>query len=205
MNQLPNIPYLKKGAIIQGLSVIPFQFTPTSLTRTLNLNAFSTQGREMTRLKGPPVETLSIDVLLDATDQDERGHGLTQGLGIYPSLAALELLLYPNAAVVLSNAILTAFGVLEIIPAQQPLTLLVWGPMRILPIQVTSLTITEEQYDGSLTPLRASVKVGVRVLTYGDLGLLSAGGVISYAGHLEKTALVAMANYPKAKHLLGID
>ena len=203
MSSLPSVPYLKKGAIVQGIQVIPFQYTPTSLTRTLNINSFGQQARDLCRIKGPPTETLTIDILVDATDQLERGSGLMSGLGVYPALAALELLLYPNPAVVMANAVMSALGVLEIIPAEQPLTLLVWGVARIVPVQVTSVTVTEEQYDPSLTPLRASVKVSMQVLTYADLGLLSVGGALSYVGHIEKTAMSLRAGYPRAKSLVN--
>lgn len=207
MSSLPSVPYLKKGAIVQGIQVIPFQYTPTSLTRTLNINSFGQQARDLCRVKGPPTETLTIDILVDATDQLERGSGLADGsmsgLGVYPALAALELLLYPNPAVVMANAVMSALGVLEIIPAEQPLTLLVWGVARIVPVQVTSVTVTEEQYDSSLTPLRANVKVSMQVLTYADLGLLSVGGALSYVGHIEKTAMSLRAGYPRAKSLVN--
>ncbi|MFO0579856.1 MAG: hypothetical protein U1A78_38270 [Polyangia bacterium] len=203
MSSLPSVPYLKKGAIVQGIQVIPFQYTPTSLTRTLNINSFGQQARDLCRIKGPPTETLTIDILVDATDQLERGSGLLSGLGVYPALAALELLLYPNPTVVMANAVMSALGVLEIIPAEQPLTLLVWGVARIVPVQVTSVTVTEEQYDTSLTPLRASVKVSMQVLTYSDLGLLSVGGALSYVGHIEKTAMSLRAGYPRAKSLVN--
>lgn len=203
MSSLPSVPYLKKGAIVQGIQVIPFQYTPTSLTRTLNLNSFGSTARDMCRVKGPPTETLTIDILLDATDQLERGSGLMSGLGIYPALSALELLLYPNPLVVMASAVMASMGVLEIIPAEQPLTLLVWGVARIVPVQVTAVTVTEEQYDSALVPLRANVQVAMQVVTYADVGLLSVSGALSYVGHVAKTAMALKAGYPRAKSLVN--
>lgn len=204
MSTLPSVPYLKKGALIQGTQVVPFQYVPETLSRSLNANVFEEGGPTgLHRVKGPPQETISVDILLDATDQLERGKGLLSGLGIYPSLAALELMLYPNAAMVLTNAALSAIGLIPLLTAKQMFTLLVWGPMRIVPVQIDAMTINEEQFDTALTPLRAHIKVTLRVLTYADMGLLSLGGMLSYAGHVEKTVLSAMGTMGTVKSLAG--
>ena len=47
--------------------------------------------------------------------------------------------------------------------------LLFWGPFRILPVNVTSLSITETQYDVLLNPIRAEVTVNVDILTPAQL------------------------------------
>lgn len=204
MSTLPSVPYLKKGALIQGTQVVPFQYVPETLSRSLNANVFEEGGPTgLHRVKGPPQETITLDILLDATDQLERGKGLLSGLGIYPSLAALELMLYPNAAMVLTNAALSAIGLIPLMTSKQLFTLLVWGAMRIVPVQVDSMTINEEQFDSALTPLRAHIKVTLRVLTYADMGLMSLGGMLSYAGHVEKTVLSAMGSSGMVKSLAG--
>jgi hypothetical protein len=204
MSTLPSVPYLKKGALIQGTQIVPFQYVPETLSRSLSANAFEEGGPTgLHRVKGPPQETITLDILLDATDQLERGKGLLSGLGIYPSLAALELMLYPNAAVVLTNAALSAIGLIPLMVSKQLFTLLVWGPMRIVPVQIDAMTINEEQFDSALTPLRAHVNVTLRVLTYADMGLLSLGGMLSYAGHVEKTVLSAMGSAGSVKSLAG--
>jgi len=50
-----------------------------------------------------------------------------------------------------------------------PFTLLIYGPKRILPVQLTEFRVTEEAHDVSLNPIRATVSLGVRVLSYNDL------------------------------------
>lgn len=193
MNNVSNYSLFRKGALVQGTMIIPFQYAPEKLTRTLTAQTVAT-GSEQARIKGPPNEKLDLDILIDATDQLERGNGLAERLGIYPSLSALEMLLYPTSARVILNAAMSAFGVIEIIPPLPSLTLLVWGSMRVVPVQVDSFSVTEEQYDTALTPIRANVKLGLKVLTYQDLGLYSAGGMLSLTNHIAKEVMSYMGS-----------
>jgi hypothetical protein len=51
-----------------------------------------------------------------------------------------------------------------------PTVLFVWGPGRILPVRVTSLTITEKLYDATLlNPTHAEAQIGLKVLTPDEL------------------------------------
>src|SRR5256885_457995 len=81
---------------------------------------------------------------LAAAEQLGQADRIATSLGLHPTLAALETLLYPFSARIIANQILVAFGVLEVIPPEAPLTLLVWGPKRIVPIRIQDLSITEE-------------------------------------------------------------
>jgi hypothetical protein len=84
-------------------------------------------------------------------------------------LAALEVLIYPKSADVISSQSMMSAGVIEIIPPLAAFTLLVYGPQRIVPVQVTNLNITEEAHDVNLNPTRAKVSLSLRVLSYNDL------------------------------------
>jgi hypothetical protein len=190
MTTFPGSPQVQKGALI-GLdplnplaSVIVFQYNPDTMSRTLT--AQTTGGNadrgEALRLKGPPQETIGLEVEIDATDQLERAQFPATGLGIYPTLASLEMLLYPKSALTIANEVLAAVGMIEVIPAEAPLTLFVWGVKRILPVRLSQFTITEEAYDPDLNPIRAKVRLDLRVLNYHDLGLLSVGGAL-FMGH----------------------
>ena len=179
MSSFPGSPRVMKGAIV-GIdmfspvpSAIVFQYNPDTMTRTLQAQASGEGGArsEVTRLKGAPVETIKIDVEIDATDQLEKADGLTTATGIYPQLSALEMLIYPKSAQVIANTVLMALGTLEIIPPMGPLTLLIWGLKRVLPVRLTEFTITEEAHDVSLNPIRARVSLGMRVLSYNDLSI----------------------------------
>ena len=202
MTTFPNSPRLQKGAII-GLdrlnplaSVIVFQYNPDTLTRTVTARTSGDNGDkgEALRLKGPPHETLRLDVEIDATDQLEQVAEPAASMGIYPSLAALEMLLYPKSGVVIANEVLLKFGVLEVVPPEAPMTLLVWGSKRIVPVRLTELTITEEAFDPNLNPIRARVGMSLKVLTYQDLGLLSPGGALFMSHQVVKETMAVVGS-----------
>jgi hypothetical protein len=44
-----------------------------------------------------------------------------------------------------------------------------WGPGRIVPVRITSLSIEEQQFSPTLYPLRAKATIGIRVLDLDDL------------------------------------
>jgi len=189
-------PKLLKGAIVAvkpldlASGVIVFQYNPDTLTRTLRARTAGSESdkSEALRLKGPPDETVKLDIELDAVDQLEAGDSTAEQLGVYPALSRLEILLYPSSAIVIANEVLTLLGVIEVIPAEAPLTLLVWGPKRVLPVRLTSFTITEEAFDPNLNPIRAKVSLELAVLSYDDLGLVSVGGALFMAHQIAKEA-----------------
>lgn len=204
MSTFPNSPRLQKGALI-GLdpfnplaSVTVFQYNPETLTRTLTPQTAgagaggTTSPGEATRLAGPPQESLRLDVILDATDQLDRGDSLAGTLGLHPQLASLEMMLYPKSALVIANEVLLRAGVIEVISPEAPLAILVWGPARVLPVRLTEFTITEEMHDPNLNPIRAKVALGLRVLNYRDLGLISPGGGLFMAHQLAKEVMATM-------------
>ena len=205
---ISGLPALRKGALIHGAMLIPFQYNPERLTRTLSANSVGQAGADLLRLKGPPGERITLDILLDAADQNARQSGLQLADGIYPALSALEMLLYPSAARVLTNAALARLGIIELIPPLPVLTVLVWGTRRVVPVRVESFTVTEEHFDSALNPLRATVALGLQVLTYEDLGLWSVGGMLSMAGHLQREVLavsVVVQNTRSAAAAIGLD
>ncbi|HYR10130.1 MAG TPA: hypothetical protein VEQ60_20320 [Longimicrobium sp.] len=200
MSSFPGSPRLLKGAIVAiptGIpipSVIVFQYNPDTLTRRLQPSAAGNESApgEALRLKGPPQETINLSMEIDATDQMDRGDPMTAALGIHPALAQLELLLYPGSPVMIANEVLATLGLLEIVPPEAPLTLFVWGPSRVVPVRITDLSVEEEAYDPFLNPIRAKVTVGMRVLTYQDLGMTTAGGALFLAHQIAKEVLGAV-------------
>src|SRR5262245_6802092 len=100
MTTFPGAPRLVKGALVSVdlLSLIPqvilFQYNPELLNRTVQPRegGDGTPG-EVPRVAATPIETLRLEVLLDAADQLAVG-GPAAALGLHPQLAALELLLY---------------------------------------------------------------------------------------------------------------
>lgn len=177
-------------------SVIIFQYNPETMSR--QVEARSTGGEdgargEAFRLSGPPKETISLSVEIDATDQLEQVNPLAVASGVYPTLSALEMLLYPKSRAVLKNIALAQAGNIEIIPPEAPMTLFVWGSQRVVPVRLTSFSITEEAYDTLLNPIRAKADLSLQVLSYHDLKLTNAGHSIFMAHQIAKEAL-ATAN-----------
>jgi hypothetical protein len=203
MTSFPGSPKLTKGAII-GIdlinplaSVIIFQYNPKSLTRALTAqtsgeNAATT---EVLRLSGPPRETITISELeIDATDQLEQAQAVAVSMGISPQLSALEMLLYPKSAVVIANTILLAAGTIEIVPPETPFTLFIWGIKRVLPVRLTSFTITEQAYDPNLNPIQATVNLNMQVLNYSDFPVSHPGYSLFLAHQVVKEAMAVVGS-----------
>jgi len=221
-----------KGALIEFTTsflvpvpnVIIFQFNPETMTHTWTPAAPLPPpgGGEPNPLavKGLPGETFSFTLAMDALDTIEASNQIAQGLaatsGIYSRLAALEMLLYPtrdpHGAFVLTAATSAQAGAFPLngsyvrsVPLRTiPTVLFVWGPGRILPVRVTSLTITEKLYDPLLlNPVHAEAQVGLSVLTEdelrqvdGPLGKLARGAYTYTLGLRQGLALANLANGP---------
>lgn len=202
MSPLSSTPRLVKGAIV-GVdlfnplaSVIIFQYNPEKVTRTLQAQGSGESGAraEAMRLKGAPIETIKMDVEIDATDQLEKGDGLTGELGIYPQLSALEMLVYPKSLLVIANTVLMAKGTLEILPPIGPFTVLVWGYKRVVPVRVNEFSITEDLHDDRLNPIQAKVSLGLRVLSYNDLSLTNPGYYLFLAHQVTKEVMATIGS-----------
>lgn len=172
-----NIP-LKKGSLISidptsgTATTIPFQYNPETVTRQLSAaGEAEPQGHQYQPVRYPvaPKETISLEVQIDVIDEMDAGDSDATDLGVTPQLAALELLLYPPSSQVVQYQTALASGSIEIIPSTKPRTLFNWGSDKTLPVQLTSLSITEELFDAGLTPIRAQVSLSLRVLSYSDL------------------------------------
>ncbi len=198
MTAFPGSPRLIKGAII-GLdpknplaSIIVFQYNPDTMTRRLEARSVGGEGgdrSEAFRLTGPPKETITLSIELDAADQLEEANPLAVATGISPALSALEMLIYPKSSAVIAAAALANGGFIEIIQPEAPLTLFVWGPTRVLPVRVTSFSITEEAYDTLLNPIRAKVDLSLYVLSYADLKVTHPGYYLFLAHQIAKEVM----------------
>jgi hypothetical protein len=212
MTTFPGSPRLIKGALIgiDPLSplakAIVFQYNPETMTRRLEARAVSQEGDrgEAMRLTGAPKETITLNIEIDATDQLEQNNPLAMTMGLNPTLAALETMLYPKTALVIANDVLSLIGTIEVIPIDGPTILFVWGPTRVLPVRLTSFSITEEQYDQMLNPIRAKVELSLAVLSYHDLSLLSPARALFLAHHMAKEVM-AMTNLANSAVNIGVS
>ena len=213
MSSFPGSPRVMRGALI-GIdifnpvaSVIVFQYNPDTMTRTLQAQTSGENAArsEALRLRGAPVESIKMDVEIDATDQLEKGDGSATSMGIYPQLSALEMLVYPKSLRVIANTVLQLAGSRIIIPPLGPLVLLVWGLKRVLPVRLSEFTITEEAHDVSLNPIRARVSLGLRVLSYNDLPLTNPGYYIFLAHQVAKETMATMGSISNLGAVFGGD
>jgi hypothetical protein len=200
MTTFPQSPRLIKGALV-GVdianplaSVVVFQYNPATMTRRLEARAAGegADPGETTRLTGPPKETITLSVEIDAADQLEKADPLAVGMGLYPTLSALEMMLYPKTAMVIANAVLAMAGSIEILPIEGPLVLFAWGVNRVLPVRVTSFSITEEAYDPLLNPILAKVELSLQVLSYQDFSMLHPGFSLFMAHQVTKELMATL-------------
>lgn len=218
----PRRPKLLKGALVAYQSqlipgvpkVVIFQYNPDTLTRTLRHRTASGSeaatggdGSDLDVLKvtGPPQETISVKVTLDAADQLElpaQNPDIVLA-GLHPALATLELLLYPTSEQVLANLIRGEVGHRSVTPMDVPLSLFVWGPARVVPVRITSFSVTEQAFDQLLNPIRAEVSVDLEVLTYRDLERGTVGHGASIVHHVAKEVLSAAHQVKTAAEAVG--
>jgi hypothetical protein len=174
---LLNVPP-RKGALVttdpttQLSTSITFQYNPETLRRSLKPNTVGGDEGDRSsevRYTGAPVETISVEVQIDATDALNSSDQTAIDWGIAPQLAALELLLYPPSEQVISNQTSLAGGTIELVPITAPLTLFVWSAQRVVPVKLASVSVTEELFDANLNPIRATVALELRVLSYSDV------------------------------------
>jgi len=169
--------------------VVSLQYNPDTLSRSYQVQAVGgEQGAERAqpfRLKGPAIETMTVEAELDATDALERPDQNANAVlyGVAPQIAVLESLVNPPVADMVRVNEESKSGTLEIIPPEAPLVLFVWGASRVVPVRLTQLSVTEEAFDASLNPIRAKVSLGLRVLTTDDLGFENRGGSV-FVNHL---------------------
>ena len=215
MTTFPGSPQILKGGLIllNPISgavqrLISLQYNPETLSRNLAVQGAGGDAgdrSETLRLKGPPVETIKLEASIDATDQlefPEQNPNATK-FGIFPQLAALEVIIYPESSRLQSNNGLAQVGTLEIAPASAPLMLFVWSRNRIVPVRLTEFSIVEEDFDADLNPIRAKVSLGMRVLSVNDLEFTSKGGSLFMIYQQQKEKL-AKLNLPGTFQTFGI-
>jgi hypothetical protein len=205
MTGFPRSPRILKGGIVlldpvtsNVRNVIPLQYNPDTLTRTLQVQGVGGEAgdrMEALRLKGPAIETIKLEAEIDATDQLEHSDANqdTVDLGIFPQLAALEGMVYAQSSRLQENNDQARMGTIEIIPAEAPLTVFVWSKNRVMPVRITEFSITEEFFDPSLNPIRAKISLGMRVLSINDVTFDSKAGSLFMAYLMNKESLALKA------------
>lgn len=195
-------PKLLKGAFVklseEFLGPIPniivFQYNPEKITRTMTPSSPESKtggkgGEATTAEPFDPNEEFDLTLLLDATDalEEPESHPVAVVAGIADRISALEHLLYPVGDSLIGSLIPSVFGSGNAVPrGSVPIVLFVWGPGRILPVRLTKFSVDEQAFSPILYPTRASVTVGLQVLTYQTFEKLGRKKTIS-----EELAVVA--------------
>lgn len=194
-------------------NIVVFQFNPEQIVRTLTLAGQGAEGSdrrqraqtERSTSAGPPTEEFSVTIALSAAeDLGTPGpfSDVTRLYGVGPQIAALEKMAYPPGGGGLLSAAIDAVGSLISGPAAAgatrpipreslPRLLFIWGPMRVLPVSIKSLRITEQEYDHLLNPTKAEVEVGLRVAATPASDDVLAQGALLYTNTQKELQAVA--------------
>lgn len=198
--------FINLGAgILGGLpNIVIFQFNPERVSRTPSLAQTPTPSAgagqvDSTQQPSGPTEGYSFTLKLDASDQLAASNPIAAASGILPALSAIELLQVPKAALQIDLSRLAggSSGPYVNPPIKLPTVLFFWGPFRILPVTVNSLSVNETEYDELLNPVRAEVSVNLQVLTESqiDSNATLALGAYKYSqGVKEVMAALNLAN-----------
>src|SRR5215207_6239452 len=178
--------YLLKGALIEYGSdflgplpnVVLFQFNPEKLTRNIQIPPRPVGGanRETSQAGEPTIEKITLQASFSAADQLNTNDKLARVMGVGPRLAALEKMVHPagklscliGAAI---DAVGDALGIggggggaRQPVPRETyPRILFVWGPFRLLPVVIDSMSIVELQDDFLRNPTQADVDISLSV------------------------------------------
>ncbi|HEY0859188.1 MAG TPA: hypothetical protein VGE16_19120 [Albitalea sp.] len=195
---IPNIIVFQYNPDTMTRSLTPWQPPSKRVVATYddegklsNESELKAYGETLASLSQPydPNETFSLTLELDATDALEKPelHPVAVATGVADRLAAIEMLMYPPGDSLLggllgsvSGSVSASAGGLSVgggldaalQPLERrdaPIVLFFWGPGRIVPVRITSLSIEEQQFSPLLYPTRAKATIGVRVLDLDDL------------------------------------
>ncbi len=178
--------FLLRGALIEygsGLigpipNVVIFQFNPESLTRSLQIpeRPGSSASRETSQAGETVFETISFTAHFSAADHLKDDKVLARLFGVGPQLCALEKMVLPSSNIAGAigaaiDAVGDALGLggdeeepTQAIPREKfPKIIFIWGLTRVLPVIITSMRITEQQYDSLLNPVQAEVEIELSV------------------------------------------
>jgi len=176
-----------RGALVEYSLTVPplalvFELNPqfVSRSRTITVrtgNAPGTRGgydfltpADTTRVaQGVTVqpESLTIEILLDATDRMDRGDPIASELGVQPELDTLSAMILPKAQGPGGLQTLASIGQSGQGAFQRntspSVLLFAWGP-RVLPVFLTSLSVKETAHLPTLVPYRAAATLSLQVI-----------------------------------------
>lgn len=222
---------LAKAALVEFLPTTPpvpvvtvFQYNPENMVHTWSQpeppGRRGVESGNPMAVPGPPGESFQFTIFLNADDDIVSGipalELAAKRSGVGARLAALEMLLYPGGGTMAAGATASAAkGLLGTVssglglPASTwklpnstvPVVLFYWNSNRVVPVRVTTLSITETLYDEDLNPRHAQAQLSLRVLSPAELaaanpapGTAADLAVVAYNSTLATRRLWAAAN-----------
>jgi len=196
-------PKLTPGAFIQlieivgGFSpeVVTFQYNPETISRSFSVYSDGAnneqKGQESPQVQPfAPDESIDFSLVLDAADGLGEGRLIEERFGVTAKLSALERLIFASSDLgALVGGQLPGF--IDSIPSQPrvPTTLLVLGPHRLVPVRITSMSVEEELFAPDLRPVRATVRLSLKVISEEQLrGLTHPTDQVARAAYLRHHA-----------------
>ncbi|MGH6646432.1 hypothetical protein [Aquabacterium sp.] len=197
-------------------NIVVFQFNPEQMTRTIVIPQppAPTSGQPRTETHAaaaPPSESFDVSARFSAADDLGAGGAVSaipRLFGVGPQIAALEKMVYPQATPggligAAIDAVGSAISGPSATPPSQPIPrvplpriLFIWGPSRVLPVTITSMSIVEQKYDVLLNPIQAEVKIGMRVSSQAPTDDMVGAGAYKYTQMVKDTQ--ATLNLAKA-------
>jgi hypothetical protein len=218
---------LAKAALVSYQSSWPpvpvitvFQYNPESLTHSWHQpeppGRAGVESGNPLAVPGLPGESFEFTIYLNADDDVASGipvlAQVARRAGLSARLAALELMLYPvggtgpaaRAGALLgtvSSGLGSARGSWRLPSSTLPVVLFYWNSNRVVPVRVTTLSVTETLYDEGLNPRQAQAQLGLRVLTPEELAAAQPApttatdlAVVAYNQTLATRRLLAVAS-----------
>ena len=206
---LPNIIIFQYNPETMTRSLTPWQPPTREVTVADDGNTtradLTAQQRYALAQPYDPAETFSLTLELDATDAlaEPEAHPVAVATGVADRLAAIEMLMYPPGDSLLGGLLGSVSGSVsfsagglsvgggaaasaQLQRRDAPIVLFFWGPGRIVPVRITSLSIEEQQYSPLLYPTRAKATVGIKVLDLDDLVAVSGDAATGAAAELAR-------------------
>jgi hypothetical protein len=193
-------------------SITIFQYNPASLTRSLtpadgpaqqrappaaqsaetgapSSGGGQADGRASVVRPNDPQESFDLKLVIDAFDDLNEDNKLGLITGVADRIASLELMTYPDATLfekaldAIGDAIGGALGLRQgAETANANVLLFYFGPGKIVPVKINSMTIDEQQFhSATLYPIRAEVSVSLTVLRESELDELEQGVPVTIA------------------------
>ena len=180
---------VQRGALIEYGSdflgplpnIVVFQFNMEELDRRYEIQRRSNDSNVPARqlethtAHSAPVESFSLNLKFDASDDLDKKDPIASVFGVGPQLAALEKMVNPASTGALLGAVVDAIGGLlggdkaatRLIPPESlPRIIFFGGPTRVLPVAINTFSIKETLFNRELQVIQAEVTIGLEVVTF---------------------------------------